>query len=70
MKLTVNGKETDFNPQTTENITVALLASAYGLKTGQYVTEINGEIIPKNENDNTTLKEGDIVELIRFVGGG
>jgi len=32
--------------------------------------EINEAIVPKAEYDKTTLKDGDIVEIVSFVGGG
>lgn len=36
----------------------------------EYVAvEINGEILPKVEFD-TKFNDGDIVEIVRFVGGG
>ena len=38
---------------------------------GQRVAvEINEEIIPKAEYGETVLKDGDKVEVVRFVGGG
>ena len=32
--------------------------------------ELNGEILPKLQYDNTVLKDGDVVEIVNFVGGG
>jgi sulfur carrier protein len=38
---------------------------------GQRVAvEINEEIVPKAKYDETILKDGDHVEVVRFVGGG
>ena len=38
---------------------------------GQRVAvEINEEIVPKAKYDETILKDGDKVEVVRFVGGG
>lgn len=38
---------------------------------GQRVAvEINEEIVPKAKYDETILKDGDSVEVVRFVGGG
>ena len=38
---------------------------------GQRVAvEINEEIVPKAKYDETILKGGDRVEVVRFVGGG
>ena len=32
--------------------------------------EVNEEIVPKNKFAETILKEGDVVEIISFMGGG
>ena len=38
---------------------------------GQRVAvELNEEIVPKAKYDETVLKDGDHVEVARFVGGG
>ena len=34
------------------------------------IAELNGEIIKTPQWEETTLKEGDAVELVSFVGGG
>ena len=32
--------------------------------------ERNGFIVPKRDYEETVLKDGDIVEIVQFVGGG
>ena len=32
--------------------------------------ERNGEIVPKKQYDQTILAEGDVLEIVGFVGGG
>lgn len=32
--------------------------------------ELNEEILPKANYDSTILKDGDVVEIVNFVGGG
>lgn len=32
--------------------------------------ECNGNIVPKGQYDSTTLRDGDTVEIVGFVGGG
>ena len=32
--------------------------------------ELNGEILPKSQYGVTVLKDGDVVEIVNFVGGG
>ena len=32
--------------------------------------ELNEDILPKSEYENRILKDGDVVEVVNFVGGG
>ncbi len=32
--------------------------------------ELNKQIVPKSKYSDTTLKDGDSVEIVKFVGGG
>ena len=32
--------------------------------------ELNGDILPKSQYENTVLKDDDCVEIVCFVGGG
>ncbi len=32
--------------------------------------ELNEEIVSKGDYDKTTLKDGDVLEVVSFVGGG
>ena len=34
------------------------------------VTELNENIVPKAEYENTSVSDGDKLEIVRFVGGG
>lgn len=45
------------------------------LKTTTYnprliAVELNGEIVPKTKYEETRLNDGDVVEIVSFVGGG
>jgi sulfur carrier protein len=64
--ITVNGTAQEVDDGTT------LLAYLQARKTDPscVVAEINGAIVPKERFPQFTLKSGDIVEVIRFVGGG
>lgn len=59
-----------------ENVDVAqgTVLSKYledsGYKAGRLAVEINGNIIPKKNYDDTVLCDGDKVEIVNFVGGG
>ena len=51
-----------------------ILLSAYleenRINPQRIAVELNGEILPKLQYDNTVLKDGDVVEIVNFVGGG
>ena len=69
MDLTVNGKPATIDGKEALDI-VALLAE---LKVEQpdYVTvELNGEILDREAFPTTTVKSGDSVEFLYFMGGG
>lgn len=41
-----------------------------GLGEKKLAVELNREVIPRSEHSTTPLKEGDVVEVVSFVGGG
>lgn len=45
-----------------------LLEAGYDLRT--IVTELNEKIIPKENHGETILRDGDVLEIITFMGGG
>lgn len=50
--------------------TVAGLVASLGLDPRQIAVERNREIVPRAAYDRTELAEGDLVEVVTFVGGG
>ena len=61
----VNGKELEVSGKT---ISELLIQGNY--KPSQVAVEINEEILPKAEYESTAVKDGDVVEIVSFVGGG
>ena len=45
-----------------------LRSENYDLK--RIAVELNGEIAPKSKYDEISLKDGDKLEVVNFVGGG
>ena len=41
-----------------------------GYDTKRVAVELNGDILPKSQYENTYLNDGDSVEVVSFVGGG
>ncbi len=65
LTLTVNGES-----RRTAAMTVAALVRELGLKPEKVAVEHNGEIAPRSTLENVTLAEGDVLEIVHFVGGG
>ncbi len=65
MKITVNGKEMAFE----EGATVASLLGGLGLSDKRVAVEHNRVILAR-DGYNSSLNDGDVVEIISFVGGG
>ena len=41
-----------------------------GYEHSRVAVELNGEIVPKDAYETRTLKDGDRMEIVCFVGGG
>ena len=65
MKLTING-----DPQEVAAGTVWSLLEELGLHPQGTIVERNREIVDRDAYRETHLSEGDILELVRLVGGG
>jgi sulfur carrier protein len=53
-----------------DGATVADLVTALGLGGRRIAVELNRSVVPRAAYRSTTLREGDTVEVIHFVGGG
>ncbi|MBI1992143.1 MAG: sulfur carrier protein ThiS [Candidatus Omnitrophica bacterium] len=66
MELTVNGEKREVP----EGTTVSQLLETLGVMPERVVVEVNLTILKRAEYPPTILREGDRVEIVRFVGGG
>ncbi len=66
MKVVVNGDEREVPGP----MTVAGLLTHLGIDQRFGAVEVNREVVPKSEHGAHALRDGDQVEIIRFVGGG
>jgi len=66
MVIIVNGKEM----QAGEGLTVTGLFKELGLSDKRVAVELNRVILRREEYDERVVLEGDIIEIISFVGGG
>nr|WP_207743617.1 sulfur carrier protein ThiS [Romboutsia sp. D33t1_170424_H2] len=51
-------------------MTISKLLEDIGVKKDRVVVEINLNIIENNQYDSYIVREEDVIEVIRFVGGG
>jgi len=65
LKIILNGKDKYFNGNSVEE-----LINGYGIEPDSIVVERNGEIVHKEYYASERLGDGDIVEIVKFVGGG
>ena len=66
MRLTINGKEQDFDAP----LTLAQLIEQLGMKGDRVAAELNRDIVSRAQWTETALKDGDQLEIVHFVGGG
>lgn len=66
MEVTVNGQV----QEVADGTTVAQLLEQLGVQPRQVVVEVNLQIIKREQRGATVLTPGDVVEIVRFVGGG
>ena len=66
MQLIINGQ-----PQTIqEGLSLSDLIAQLNMKAERVAVERNGVIVPRNDWPQTTLQNGDRLEIVHFVGGG
>jgi sulfur carrier protein len=66
MKITINGETKEITP----NTTLFSFIKDMDLNPDTVVAECDGRIIKRDEYDTLVLSDGNVLELIRFVGGG
>jgi sulfur carrier protein len=62
----VNGAERQLN----DNCSIAELIEALGYTGRRIALEKNGDIVPRSRYADSTLNEGDKLEIVVAVGGG
>ncbi len=66
MTITVNGEPRDV----TEGSSLADLVTALGLTEIRLALELNCQVVPRATFEESTLNDGDAVEIVTLVGGG
>lgn len=65
MKIRLNGSE-----YVTEAKTIASLLEELGISADRVAVEQNLSIVKRTEFQRVTIKDGDNIEIVNFVGGG
>lgn len=50
--------------------TISEYLAEHGYDSSKIALEQNGNIVPKAQYDKTTFADGDVIEVVSFVGGG
>jgi len=66
MKLHINGEEKTFDSP----LTLAVMVASLGMKPDRVAVELNRDIVPRERWAETSLHDGDRLEIVHFVGGG
>jgi sulfur carrier protein len=66
MQIVVNGKPMEVP----DGLTVDTLLSHLGIRREYTAVALNREVTPKNAYAETTITDGDRVEIVRPMGGG
>lgn len=66
IRVSLNGEAREFDVQTS----LQNLADALDLQGRRFAVELNKEIVPKTQHQQTFLKDGDEIEIVQAIGGG
>jgi sulfur carrier protein len=66
MKIHINGEQKEI----TGGLSVAVLLDELEIRPARVVVELNRAIISREAQESTSLKDGDVLEIVHFVGGG
>ncbi|MBQ3462639.1 MAG: sulfur carrier protein ThiS [Clostridia bacterium] len=67
MKITVTGVVKEYN----DGLSLKELIDAEQVQTPEYVTDsVHDDLLGAREFETTTLKDGDVIEFLYFMGGG
>ncbi len=68
MKIKINGREYTFD--TSNTITIAYILEYLKLQSIKVVVEKNGLVIDNINYNDEQVSNGDVLEIVQFVGGG
>jgi sulfur carrier protein len=66
ISVTLNGKPRSIEAE----VALPELLTQLEIDERRIAVAINDEIVPKNQYKNITVRDGDVIEVVRMVGGG
>ncbi len=66
MTIVLNGRE----HEAPAGASILALLETLGVAPGRIAVELNGRVLRREDFARSTLRDGDRVELVQFVGGG
>ncbi|WP_263409340.1 sulfur carrier protein ThiS [Terriglobus tenax] len=69
LTLELNGQRREFGALD-EGVALDQVVAELGLKLDRVAVELNGDIVRRTAWAETSLKDGDKLEVVHFVGGG
>lgn len=66
LKIQLNGEDKDV----AQGASVRQLLETLGIDVKRIAVEVNREVIRRKDHDTHVLNDGDVVEIVTFVGGG
>ncbi len=66
MQVTINGKTENVR----DEVSITELLVQRNVKPVRVAVELNEDVVPRKAFANTTLSDGDRIEIVTFVGGG
>ena len=66
MKVTVNGKPREIPAETD----LPSFLRAFDINPQLVAVAINGDVVPKHDYASARVRDGDVLEIVRMVGGG
>jgi sulfur carrier protein len=66
VRITVNGKPREIDGE----MDLPAFLRTFDVNPRLVAVAINGDVIPKGEYDAARVREGDVLEVVRMVGGG
>ncbi|RKY25105.1 MAG: thiamine biosynthesis protein ThiS [Planctomycetota bacterium] len=66
MELTING-EKQTHPA---GLTMAALLELLDMEPTLVAVEVNCQLVPRSQHSQTTLHDGDVLEIVSLAGGG